>query len=75
MADCLERGATLEVDILSNIKAVLPQQIADAIPEPTLPPMSTTKAAAEVVEEEPVVEYTSESVAASQRCETLRQRH
>lgn len=71
LTDCLERGATIEADILANLKAVLPKQIADSIPEPTLPSMSTVEATPEVVEAEPVVEYTSESVAASQTCEIL----
>lgn len=66
LTDCLERGATVEADILANLKAVLPQQIADAIPQPTLPSMSTVEPIPEVAEGETAVEYTSESVAASQ---------
>eukprot|EP00803_Ostreobium_quekettii_P005320 evm.model.scf_340.11 EVM.evm.TU.scf_340.11 scf_340:92463-94450(-) len=64
LTDCLEKGAMFEADILENIKAALPAEIADAIPKPPLPMASEPEPVAETDEVEADIEYTSESVAA-----------
>lgn len=65
IVDFLERGATVEADILSNIKAVLPEDLANIIPDAQTLVSSTSEPTSGVMEEEPVT-YTSASVAADQ---------
>lgn len=63
MITFLERGATVETDILANIKVLLPpdvtKQLDELIPPP---PNSLTVAMVEPAVEEPTIIYTADAV-------------
>lgn len=66
----LERGATVETDILSNIKLLLPPDVTKQLDE-FIPPPPNAQAAQQgyaevVVVEEPPVIYTADSVLENQ---------
>jgi hypothetical protein len=73
LVEFLERGATVETDLLAGVKAVLPPDVArtlgDIIPPPPSADEGTTGSssayAAEGMEEPPVV-YTADAVLANQ---------
>lgn len=72
LVECLEKGATLEADLLSNIKAALPGDMAAALEEllPTPPNMASSASAASIVPVEMTEAsgrlYDAQSVAAEQ---------
>jgi hypothetical protein len=68
LVEFLEKGVTLESDIISNIKPLLPpevvQQLDEIIPEA---PTASKAVVAEVLDEQqPPVVYTADNVASNQ---------
>jgi hypothetical protein len=63
----LERGATIETDILTNIKLLLPPDVTKQLDELIPPPPNAQPSAAETaVADEPPVIYTADSVLENQ---------
>jgi hypothetical protein len=62
----LERGATVESDILANLKVLLPPDVTKQLDELIPPPPNSKPAVQEVEVEEPVVIYTADAVLENQ---------
>lgn len=62
----LERGATVETDILANIKVLLPPDVTKQLDELIPPPPNSTSAVEEVEADEPMVIYTADAVLENQ---------
>jgi hypothetical protein len=62
----LKRGSTIEADVLANVKAVLPPDVAQTISDMVPPPPTTNVVVTDAEAIEPEVYYTSESVSINQ---------
>jgi hypothetical protein len=62
----LERGATVESDILANLKVLLPPDVTKQLDELIPPPPTSKPAVPEFEVEEPTVIYTADAVLESQ---------
>jgi hypothetical protein len=62
----LERGATVESDILANLKVLLPPDVTKQLDELIPPPPNSKPVVQEVEVEEPVVIYTADAVLENQ---------
>lgn len=62
----LERGATIESDILANLKVLLPPDVTKQLDELIPPPPNSKPAMPEIEVEEPTIIYTADAVLESQ---------
>jgi hypothetical protein len=66
LVEFLERGATLETDVLNNLKAALPGDVVRQLDELIPPPPNQQLEVVEVLPEEPTVIYTADAVLENQ---------
>ena len=66
VVEFLQRGTTIEADVLANVKAILPVDVAQTITDLVPPPPTLDATVTDIVSVDPEVYYTSASASINQ---------